>query len=155
MAQFAAVSRNRVYGVDDLGSLVVLDAKTGSMIGRMPGDGTTRALVNDQTDRLYLVSNDGMVQCLREIGAKEPFYHQPRGRGTGNAGRRQAQPEPVPLELPKIRRRKRRVPADTDDPFGGAADEEPIDGADGEPKQTTGRRDADRSERRRRISASR
>jgi hypothetical protein len=77
VAQFAAASRNRVYGVDELGALVVLDAASGAMIGRVPVDESTSALVNDQTDRLYLVSDDGMIQCLREIGAKEPLYHQP------------------------------------------------------------------------------
>jgi outer membrane protein assembly factor BamB len=75
VAQFAAASRNRVYGVDDFGGLVVLDATTGSLIGHLPTGGTINALVNDQTDRLYLVSQEGTVQCLHEIGAKEPFYH--------------------------------------------------------------------------------
>ncbi|MEX0610745.1 MAG: PQQ-binding-like beta-propeller repeat protein [Pirellulales bacterium] len=77
IAQFAALSRDRVYGVDDLGGLVVLDAKTGALLGRMPTDITTNALVNDQTDRIYLISADGMVQCLHEAGAKEPLYHKP------------------------------------------------------------------------------
>jgi hypothetical protein len=75
VAQFAAASRNRVYGVDDFGGLVVLDATTGSRIGHLPTGGTINALVNDQTDRLYLISQQGTVQCLHEIGAKEPIYH--------------------------------------------------------------------------------
>ena len=78
VTQFAAASRTRVYGVDELGSLVVLDAATGRVVQRSkPSDGTINALVNDQTDRLYLVSDDGMVQCFHEIGAKEPLYHNP------------------------------------------------------------------------------
>jgi outer membrane protein assembly factor BamB len=77
LAQFVAASRNRVYGIDDYGALVVLDAATGALLGRMPTSGSTSGLVNDQTDRLYLVSSSGMVQCLHEIGAKEPLYHAP------------------------------------------------------------------------------
>jgi outer membrane protein assembly factor BamB len=129
VAQFAAMSRNRVYAVNELGALIVLDAKTGAVIGRIPGDGTTRALVNDQTDRLYLVSNDGMVECLREIGAKEPLYHQPpaaesetpaepSGTEAGTSGTAEdAETEAV-------------QPADDGDPFGGDADAEAMEAED-------------------------
>jgi hypothetical protein len=77
VTQFAAASGQRVYGIDDLRALVVLDAKTGALLHRMPTDGTAGALVNDQTDWLYLVSNSGLIQCLHEIGAKNPLYHNP------------------------------------------------------------------------------
>ena len=70
VTQFAAASGKRVYGIDELGALVVLDAKTGALLDRMPTDGTANALVNDQTDRLYLMSDDGLLQCLHEIGAR-------------------------------------------------------------------------------------
>jgi hypothetical protein len=76
--QFAAASKTRVYGVDDLGGLVVLDAAKGSVIGRITSDHPIHTLVNDQTDRLYLISQDGVIECLREIAAKEPLYHQPK-----------------------------------------------------------------------------
>jgi len=76
--QFAAASAKRVYGVDELGALVVLDIANGTLLGRMPTDALTHALVNDQTDRVYLVSKEGVVQCFREIGSKEPVYHRPR-----------------------------------------------------------------------------
>jgi outer membrane protein assembly factor BamB len=76
--QFAAASAKRVYGVDELGALVVLDASNGTLLGRMPTDASTNALVNDQTDRVYLVSKEGVVQCFREIGSKAPVYHRPK-----------------------------------------------------------------------------
>jgi len=75
VVQFAAVSKNRVYGVDDLEAFVVLDAKNGSTIARMASGQPIRTLVNDQTDRVYLVSDDGMVECLHEIASKEPMRH--------------------------------------------------------------------------------
>ena len=78
VSQFAAASARRVYGVDNLGALIVLDAANGAMLGRLPTDSTTNALVNDQTDRVYLVSKDGMVQCFHEIGMKEPMHHRPQ-----------------------------------------------------------------------------
>ena len=76
--QFAAASKTRVYGVDDLGGLVVLDAAKGSVLGRITTDHPIHSLVNDQTDRVYLISRDGMIECLRETDSKEPLYHNPK-----------------------------------------------------------------------------
>ncbi len=78
IVQFAAASKNRVYGVDDLGAFVVLNAATGAMLARVPCDWPIHTLVNDQTDRIYLVSDDGMVECLHEVGAKKPLYYNPK-----------------------------------------------------------------------------
>ena len=36
------------------------------------------ALVNDQTDRLFLISESGLVQCLHEIGANKPTHYVER-----------------------------------------------------------------------------
>ena len=77
ITQFAALSRERVYGVDELGRLVALDAATGALLGRMATDVATNTLVNDKTDRIYLVSEDGLVQCLHELDADEPLDHKP------------------------------------------------------------------------------
>jgi hypothetical protein len=73
--QFAAASKDRVYAVDDLGALVVLDAATGAQVARTKGHSSLRALVNDQTDRIYVISRDGVVQCFHEINATSPLYH--------------------------------------------------------------------------------
>lgn len=78
VSQFAAASKRRVYGVDDQGSFVVLDQASGSIVGRVATDNATKALVNDQTDRIYLISASGVIECLREIDAKEPLYHNPK-----------------------------------------------------------------------------
>jgi outer membrane protein assembly factor BamB len=77
-SHFAARGKERVYASDRFGNLLVLDAKTGNPVGRMPvGEGLS-TLVNDQTDRLFLVSDSGLVQCLYEIGANTPtVYRQP------------------------------------------------------------------------------
>lgn len=75
VVQFAAASKDRVYAMNDLGAFVVLDAKTGATLAQVAIDRPIRALVNDQTDRVYLCSADGMVECLHEVGATQPLYH--------------------------------------------------------------------------------
>lgn len=73
--QFAAVTKDYVYGVDRFGTIHILNIADGTPVGRIANDGSLKALVNDQTDRLYLISEAGLVQCLHEIGAEEPTLH--------------------------------------------------------------------------------
>jgi outer membrane protein assembly factor BamB len=136
VAQFAAASRDRVYGVDKLGALVVLDAATGAVVGRRPADLSTVALVNDQTDRLYLVSDDGAVQCLREIGAKEPLYHQPAASESEQKKTEPGETQPIAPESSDVEDtvpgEEAAPPADTDDPFGGVGEAEAGDAMESE-----------------------
>jgi outer membrane protein assembly factor BamB len=139
--QFAALSKERVYGVDELGQLVALDAATGTRVARLATDLATHALVNDQTDRIYLISQDGEVQCLHELGSPKPLYHkqapteadQPTeepspetAESTASEGTAPAEPGAEPEASPF-----EEAPADgekpaADTPFG-AEDENPFD----------------------------
>jgi outer membrane protein assembly factor BamB len=126
VAQFAAASRNRVYGVDDFGGLVVLDATTGSRIGHLPTGGTINALVNDQTDRLYLVSEQGTVQCLHEIGAKEPLYHvvpEPQAPPAEAVEGQPAETAETETTTEPPGEAVTTPPADGEDPFGEASED--------------------------------
>lgn len=76
IAQFAAVTKAYVYGVDRFGAIRILNIADGSPVGRIANGGALEALVNDQTDRLYLISDAGLVQCLHEIGADEPTRYR-------------------------------------------------------------------------------
>lgn len=77
IAQFVSLSPSRVYATDDLGRLTVLDAETGARLGSLPLQGVSIKLVNRSTDRIYLASESGMVQCLRETLSKAPVKHDP------------------------------------------------------------------------------
>jgi outer membrane protein assembly factor BamB len=133
ITQFAAASSSRVYCTDKFGALVSLDATTGAVSGRMPTGISMNALVNDQTDRVYLVSDDGMVQCLHELGAEKPHYHQPKVSPTEPAAEQTAptsditQPPAVeatepaeeePAEETEMPEDDSGFGVDEDDPFG-------------------------------------
>jgi outer membrane protein assembly factor BamB len=127
VSQFAAASKSRVYGVNSFGSLIVLDGATGKLLGRVTNENPVRALVNDQTDRIYLVSEDGIVQCLHEINAKEPFYHTPPPTKDekADAARQQAAPQTEPGAPTE----EDAAPAEEDAEKADAA-EEPAEGKD-------------------------
>jgi outer membrane protein assembly factor BamB len=127
VAQFAAASDQRVYGVDRYGTLLVLDRATGAEIGRLPTTGEFQALVNDQTDRLYLLSENGIVQCLHEVGRREPIFHnappaapaappeQPPAEPAASEDR-STEPEPAPPSAPPEAAPTEPAAAE---PFGG------------------------------------
>ncbi|HEY4235428.1 MAG TPA: PQQ-binding-like beta-propeller repeat protein [Lacipirellulaceae bacterium] len=75
ISQFAAVGKSHVYGIDQYGALTEVDAATGALTARIQSGETMTGLVNDQTDRLYLITGHGLVQCLHEIGTTEPLRY--------------------------------------------------------------------------------
>ena len=74
--QFVAAGKHHTYGMDRYGALVVLDSGSGVLAGRLATGAGSTALVNHQSDRIFLVNDRGLVQCLREVDAILPTWHQ-------------------------------------------------------------------------------
>ncbi|WP_428307502.1 PQQ-binding-like beta-propeller repeat protein [Lacipirellula sp.] len=78
ISHFAARGKERVYASDRMGNLLILESATGRAVCRLPVAEGQETLVNDQSDRIFLVNDRGLVQCLHEIGVNEPImYRQP------------------------------------------------------------------------------
>jgi outer membrane protein assembly factor BamB len=77
VSRFISQSKTRVYAIDKLNQLAILDAATGARLGGIPVDPGLRELSNAHTDRIYLYSATGMIECLHEAGATQPVVHQP------------------------------------------------------------------------------
>ena len=75
--QFVAASPGRVYAEDRFGQIIVLDAETGKRIDTIPVDSGSKKLVNTQSDRMYLYTATGTIQCLREQSHAEPVRYEP------------------------------------------------------------------------------
>jgi outer membrane protein assembly factor BamB len=76
VTQFVAAGRDRIYAVDKLQRLVSLDPRTGSRLDSFDVHGSPFRLANVQTDRIYLVGQQGLIQCLRDTRQVEPLvYH--------------------------------------------------------------------------------
>lgn len=142
ISQFAAASKTRVYGVDDAGTFVVIDIAKGTIIGRISSGEAVHSMVNDQTDRVYLISKEGTIECLRETDSKQPLYHNPHPAepkaATGDTKQSSPKPgaapakppsKPVPAAgepketdkqpPPENPAKPAAPPADEDNPFGG------------------------------------
>ena len=57
--------KQRVYAADRAGRTRILDAKSGDLLDVLPTGMLPRKLLNAETDRIFLATDTGMVQCLR------------------------------------------------------------------------------------------
>ena len=73
---FVAASKQRVYGEDRSGQTIVLNAKTSTQFDVLPTSGCRSSCSNTETDRLYLATETGLVQCLHEIELAKPLLYE-------------------------------------------------------------------------------
>lgn len=84
--QFVAASRQRVYAADRFGRILVLSAQTGARLDAIAAEHLPIKLANSDTDRLYLATDTGLIQCLHELELSEPIRH-------GEARKQKAEPK--------------------------------------------------------------
>jgi hypothetical protein len=77
LQQFVAASPTRIYAADRLGALAIIDTASGARIGTLPVSGLTTKHVNSRSDRIYLVDDNCLVQCLHEPQLVKPALHTP------------------------------------------------------------------------------
>ncbi len=75
VARFVAASKERIYVADKAGRLLSLNAETGQRLDSLPLENVPIKLANSQTDRIFLATDTGLVQCLHEIELVEPLLH--------------------------------------------------------------------------------
>ena len=118
VSKFAMEGKQNAYGIDRFGNLIVIDKQNGSMLARLnTGEGTT-ALVNDQSDRIFLVSERGLIQCFHEAQADEPTYY--RLAPVEETEKETTSEDPFTKETPDDESPGDDSPfTDADSPFGG------------------------------------
>jgi hypothetical protein len=133
--QFIAASNERVYAADKLGRIQVLNAKTGARLDSLPAIDLPIKLANADTDRLYLATETGLIQCLHEVEQAKPLLHNQREEpaageektaAEGKRGKKPASKEPteegeMTEEAPPGPDAGAEPGGDTSDPFGGNA----------------------------------
>ena len=67
-----AVAGNVVYSRTQANEIVGLDVASGKVVGRSSAKNLGDTLLNQLTDRVYLVGSHGQLQCLRPIGGEVP-----------------------------------------------------------------------------------
>jgi len=109
--KFVAASKDRIYASDMTGRLLILNAETGQRLDSLPVEGIDIKVSNMQTDRIYLITDTGLVQCLHEIELTEPVAHNVA-----------PDPDAAPriIQQPAAAAAAGGQPGAAADPFGGA-----------------------------------
>jgi outer membrane protein assembly factor BamB len=71
-----AGSEKRLYCLDELGRMSILRRSDGGYVDSMPLPGAQLVVLNDVTDRIYIATRHGAVQCLHEAGLVKPISHR-------------------------------------------------------------------------------
>lgn len=72
--RFLSRTNTRLYTVDSRNNLTVMDVQSGQVLGTMPLNNNKIQYLNEITDRIYVATEDGMIQCLAQIDQEEPIY---------------------------------------------------------------------------------
>jgi hypothetical protein len=73
VARFLAASRGRIYAADATGQVHVLDARLGTRLATVPLEASPLKLTNVESDRLFVATPTGTVQCLHESELIQPL----------------------------------------------------------------------------------
>lgn len=119
--QVIGASKDRLYVQTTSEQILVLDLSTGSKLGIIGGTSGLTPVVNYITDRIYLVNNSGVIECLRETASTQPFIHLD-------------EISEVQLIKPQLPPGKKFRPKNEDtDPFSDGVNPQKIEPADSDP----------------------
>ncbi len=73
--KFLGATRKSVFGLDSFNRLVVIDQASGRQTSSIPVGDIALVLTNYESDRIYVASAQGLVQCVRDISSPRPIFH--------------------------------------------------------------------------------
>ena len=114
---FVAAGKQRVYAADKLGRLRILDARNGATLDSLPTSAMPIKISNGQTDRIYLATEGGIIQCLREVEQTNPIVYNESRKPLPDDDRPKPLPKPKPKSdsgAPKIAAPKKPAPKKED-----------------------------------------
>jgi len=76
IAKFVGAGRTNLYVLDRVGNLKVLSQTSGATLSSVPFGSVDKILSNKETDRLYIASRRGAIQCIRETASSIPHFHE-------------------------------------------------------------------------------
>ena len=114
ISELLGALNGRIFATTLSGSLIVLDLETGERLESYDNVRPTQFIANNLTNRLYLISEGGEVQCLRMKGSTLPeFNSQPdEAPATSEAGGEAKENPSTPF-----------APAAGTDPFGAGGND--------------------------------
>ena len=75
VAKYLGSGKANLYFTDGYGQLIVVNADSGAITSRVDAGEIAYTIPNQLTDRIYIGTKSGTIQCLREFASKVPYFH--------------------------------------------------------------------------------
>ncbi len=75
ITEYVGSSQSKLYVLDKRQKLNMLDLANGDLVNVIKSSPITLVCANTKSDRLYLGSKQGFIQCVREVGNEFPYFH--------------------------------------------------------------------------------
>ena len=72
--RFLGASEKKIFALDNQNNLEVIDDATGKVLSSVSVGTIDQVLTNYQTDRMYLATNNGAIQCVRGATSENPVF---------------------------------------------------------------------------------
>jgi len=121
---FTAASDTRLYCTDHIGRTVIVDRESGGRLATIATLSLDLKIPNWQTDRMYVGTKSGVIQCLHETQIEKPLFHV-------DVEIAEQTPEADDMKEKGKGDMDDTKPMDPDNPFGGGGgDDNPFGGGD-------------------------
>jgi hypothetical protein len=118
VSQFVSASATRIYAVDLLGQLLVLDGATGARQGLLDTISLPIKYRNRESDRIFLGTPTGFLSCFHEVGLPQPLDHTPPAKKAETATKKKPAAPAEPAAEPPADAPAAPGAAPAADPFG-------------------------------------
>ena len=69
------VGQSRFYAFNSQKEIVIVQSSDGTLVGKLPYRDYVNTPTNDRTDRMFLVTQGGLIVCLKEHDSVIPSFH--------------------------------------------------------------------------------
>ena len=124
--QVLMVGQSRLYAFNAQKEIVIVQAADGRLVGKLSYRNFGKSPTNDRTDRMFLVSQEGLVVCLKERDSAIPTYHlHPERRPILPEITPEEGMEEAPSEEMEVPAEEMEAPAEEAAPSDPPAEDEP------------------------------
>ena len=78
ISRILSVTAERIFGLDRRNNLRIVDTRTGKSMGSISTEGVSIPITNQFTDRIYLASTNGLIQCIKALNKNGAEVSKPQ-----------------------------------------------------------------------------
>lgn len=86
IVKFLGATEKSVFGLDKRNTLQVIDVNSAKTVSSVPVGQIDNVLTNYATDRIYIATKGGLIECVREASSENPVFYGRQEMAAGGSG---------------------------------------------------------------------